>query len=121
MTAGEHQSETIVDQLGVGDVFEWVGGHWGLGQQVLFAGKRAVASDSVNCLVAGGRDQPRGGIDREPVASPAGQRDEPGLLQGILGRVEIPQQSHQSGQRPAPHLAVEPGGGRIEVVSSLAR
>jgi hypothetical protein len=49
------------------------------------------------------------------VAPPALERYEPGLLQDVLGEVEVPQRACEGGDRPAPHLSVEAGGRNLEV------
>jgi hypothetical protein len=60
----------------------------------------------VDRLVAGGRGDPGGGVARYAVARPALERDDEGVLDGLLGAVEVAERARQDSDR-LPRLAPE--------------
>src|SRR5207253_7727544 len=67
--------------------------------------ERPFATDAIDRAVAGGRDQPGAGIVRRPVTWPALGRDREGFLSGLLGEVEVAEETDQGGQHAGPLLA----------------
>ena len=62
--------------------------------------------------VAADEDQPGGGIARRPVLRPVLQRPQAGVLEGLLGRVEIAEIAQQRADRLGPgrgQRRVDPG------------
>jgi hypothetical protein len=95
VTAGEHQREALVrqrlvlpGQLGH-DLLELAG------QLGLLVAQHRLAPQPVDRAPAGGGEDPRGGVLGHPVARPAVQRDDVGVLDGLLGAVEVPERAGQ--------------------------
>ncbi len=68
-------------------------------------GEGALATDPVDCPVAGGHDQPGAGVRGLAVSRPTLRGDREGLLGGLLGEVEIAEVADQGGEHPAPLFA----------------
>ena len=75
-------------------------------QLLLLAAKGDVAADAVDRLVAPDIDQPGARIVRQFALRPALQRDRKGVLQHVLGQIEIADEADQRGHRP-PRLVAE--------------
>ena len=77
--------------------------------------ERAHAAQPVDRLAPRGRGQPRRRDGRHAVARPAGQRDGVGVLQGVLGQLELAAEMADEGrEHPRAVLAdgpLERGGG----------
>ncbi len=114
MAAREDQPEPLVGDLGLVDA---VGDHL-LGPllQVARPGglglpPRPLAPQAVDRPVARGREDPGQRRVRRPVARPAGERGRVGVLQRVLGAVDVAEDARQDRQRPPVLLADEPGDG----------
>ena len=66
----------------------------------LLAAKRDLPADPVDRLVASDIDQPGARIGRRIGGGPALQRDREGILQRVLGEIEIADEADQRRQRP---------------------
>jgi hypothetical protein len=71
-----------------------------------------LAPEPVECLVARGGGDPRTRVARCSVARPALQRHHEGLLDGLLGEVEVAEDADECGDRP-PRLAPEQAVGLL--------
>ena len=109
MTAGEDQAQPLVGNRGrlvhllllavrPVDVFEPP-------EELRLALEVSLAADAVDRPVAGDGDQPAGGIGRHAVAGPAVQGLRDGILQGVLGQIEVAQGADQRGEDAAVLLA----------------
>ncbi len=96
VAAGEDQAQLVVDQgpdlLGL--VGHLVAGGLGL---ALVAG--ALAADLVDAPVAGGRDDPAGGAGRQPALRPSFEGDDEGVLDRLLGEIDVAEEADQAGHR----------------------
>ena len=99
VAAGEHQAQAVV-----GHVVGWLLGQRLEREELLLA--HALAAQAVDRAVAGGGGDPGAGVAREAVGGPALERDDPCLLHGLLGEVEVAEHPDQRGDRP-PRLAPE--------------
>ena len=102
MAAGEDQPQHVVVEHGV---VALVGRNVGveqhfMGQRGLLVAKRDLPANAVDRLVAPDIDQPRPRIGRRFSAWPALQCRRKGLLQYVLGEIEIADEADQRGQRP---------------------
>jgi hypothetical protein len=75
-------------------------------ERLLLATERDVAADAIDRLVAPDTDQPRAGIMRRLFLGPTLQRDRKGVLQRVLGEIEIADEADQRGER-SPRLGAE--------------
>ena len=102
MAAGEDQLEPLVlDHR----VVKLVHRHFGHLQLPGLFGQRPLASDPVDRPVARGDCQPRAGVGRDSVAGPALRGDRERLLGGLLGEIEIAEETDQRGKHPPPLFA----------------
>ncbi len=67
-----------------------------------------VATQPVYGLVPGGPQQPRTRMLRHPVFGPALKRRHEGVLEHVLGELEVAHRPHEGRQDPAPRLADDP-------------
>jgi hypothetical protein len=67
--------------------------------------QRPVAPDPVDCAVASGGDEPAPRILRRAVPRPTLGRDRECLLRGLLGELEIAEETDQRGDDAAPLVA----------------
>ena len=74
-------------------------------QQLRLAGERALAPDAVDRTVAGGGDDPGGGIPRGALAGPAFECGRERVLHRVLGELEVAEDANQDRDGPAPLLA----------------
>jgi hypothetical protein len=91
VAAREDQAEPLVrDHV-------WVIGFLGpeRGEQLGLALERPLAADPVDRAVAGGRQQPGAGVGGGAVARPALERGGEGLLDGVLGELDVAERSRQ--------------------------
>jgi hypothetical protein len=58
-------------------------------------------AEDVDGLEATGGDEPRERVTRQPVARPFLDRSREGLVQGLLGQVEVTDEPNERGQDPA--------------------
>ena len=114
VTAREDQPEPLVGDLRLVDS---VGDHL-LGPllEVARPGRlgrppRPLAAQAVDRPVARGREDPGQRRVRRPVARPAGERDRVGVLQRVLGAVDVAEGARQDRQRPPVLLADDAGDG----------
>jgi hypothetical protein len=110
VATGEDQPEAVV-------------GHGGLVDRVVVAirdgrdrlelgqlvGVATVAAQAVDRAVTGGRRDPRARVARRAVARPAGECELEGVLNGVLGEVEVAEDADQGRDR-APGLVPERAG-----------
>ena len=75
----------------------------GLGQR----GEAGAPANGVDGLEPAGRHQPRSGVGGDPVARPLFQRGPEGLVQRLLGEVEVTDQADERGEDPARFGAVD--------------
>ena len=90
-------------------------------QLALLAAKGDLPADPVDRLVASDIDQPGPRIGRRSGHGPAFQRDRKGILQRVLGEIEIADEADQRRQRP-PRLVTEyffDFGGGHAVISTV--
>jgi hypothetical protein len=113
MAAGENEAQPIVlDTLAVRPGRRILDGQiHGVGDVVQRVESLA-APETVDRLESAGRNQPRPGIAGNPVARPLFQRRTKGIVQGLFGRVEIPEQADEGCEHPA-------GFGEIDSVYGL--
>jgi hypothetical protein len=106
VTAREDQREPLVgDRAHV--VVLLIRGEFGQpGQLGPFCLKRPLTAEPVDRPVAGGGDDPRARAGRDSVAWPAFRRHGEGLLNGVLGEVEVAERADQDRYR-APELLPE--------------
>jgi hypothetical protein len=78
------------------------------GEQLALARQRLLAPQPVDRAVARRRDDPRARIGRDAVTRPALERCREGLLNRVLGEVEVAEDAGQDGDRAAPLVAVDP-------------
>ena len=102
MAADEEQSQYVVAIVGIveprGDLLL---GIVEIGQ-CLFVGQRLVARAAAHRVdggIASDEDQPGDGIARRPVLRPCLQCPEAGVLECLLGRVEVTEIAQQGGHR----------------------
>ena len=103
MAAREHQSQSLVrDRRLV------VGGRLGhllqRGQQLAFSLEGPFAADPVDRRIPGGRDDPRAGVGGDAGLRPALERGREGLLDRILGSLEVAEGAGQEGYGASPLL-----------------
>ncbi len=87
------------------------------------AGEPPVAPQAVDRAVARRRDDPGGRVGRNAVARPALERDRKGVLDRLLGAVEVPERAGEDGDRLsrlAPEQAVEDSEVRPQTLSAAA-
>ncbi|HZM94495.1 MAG TPA: hypothetical protein VFB92_13780 [Vicinamibacterales bacterium] len=101
MTAREDQSQTIVFERLLVD-----GDRIDRGLQLLRELRdRGVetrsSAEDVDGLEATGGDEPRERVTRQPVARPFLDRGREGLVEGLLGQVEVTDEPNERGQDPA--------------------
>jgi hypothetical protein len=79
----------------------------GLGhvEQACLGGQRPIAADAVDGPVAGSGDQPGARVGRRALAGPALGGDGEGLLNGLLGEVEVAEEADQGSEDLAPLVA----------------
>src|SRR6202012_5863840 len=68
-------------------------------------GQRPLASDPIDRPVARSDGQPRAGVGRDAVPRPALRRDCERVLGGLLGEVEIAEETDQRGEHAPPLIA----------------
>jgi hypothetical protein len=68
-------------------------------------GQRSIAADAVDRPVAPGRHEPGARVLGRPVPRPALGRQREGLLGGLLGEVEVPEEADQGCEDSSPLLA----------------
>jgi hypothetical protein len=102
MAAGEDQLEPLVLDHGVVKFVHRRSGHL---QLTGLLGQRPLASDPVDRPVARGDRQPSAGVGRDPIAGPALRGDRERLLGGLLGEIEIAEETDQRGYDPPPLIA----------------
>jgi len=105
VTAGEQQLEPLV---GNGRLVHLDLRRLGNVQQPCLLQAGPVASDAVDRPVARRRDEPRGRVDRDPVARPSLGGDRERLLSGFLGEVEVAEEADYRGEDTAPLVAEDP-------------
>jgi hypothetical protein len=115
VAAGEEQPQPVVRQRAVGQVVVGLSRHQQLEllQLLLVA---ALPAQAVDRAVAGGAHDPGAGVVRQPVARPALERHHEGLLDRLLGEVEVGEDADQGRHRPsrlAPEQAVGDLRGRF--------
>jgi hypothetical protein len=107
VAAREHECEPLVGnrRLGVG-----VGGHFGVEplQELALALEGALAADPVDGAIPGNGHDPRAGLRGDAVAWPALDGECEGVLDGLLGAVEVAEDAGQYGDC-APPLLPEDG------------
>src|SRR5262245_6129807 len=102
MAAGEDQPQHVVVEHGVRFLAWREGVELELMDQLLLlAAKGDIAADAVDRLVAPDIDQPGARVLRQLAGRPAFQRHRKGILQHILGEIEIADEADQRGHRPA--------------------
>jgi hypothetical protein len=74
------------------------------GQAVL---QGALAAQAIDCLAPGGRRDPGSGVVRLAVARPRGQRDGEGVLERVLGELEVTAEMADQRRQDAPGLLAE--------------
>jgi hypothetical protein len=84
-----------------------VGARRGRGQQPRLGRQRPFAPDAVDRAVAGGGDQPAGGIGGLAVLGPPLGGGREGLGGGLLGEVEVAEEADQRREDTAPLLTEE--------------
>jgi hypothetical protein len=122
VAAGEEQSQPIVRDrghvVGIG-LLRGRGERLELAQLFLVS---PITPEPVDRRVARRTDDPGGGIVRPTVSRPALERGREGLLDGVLGEIEVAEDPDQRGDRPprlAPEQAVDNGiGYRYERASA---
>jgi hypothetical protein len=102
MTAGEDQLQPLV---GKRPLLHLVLRGLGHVEQARLRGERAVATQAVDRAVAGGDREPGARIGRRAIARPALRGDCERLLNGLLGTVEIAEETDQAGEDAAPLVA----------------
>jgi hypothetical protein len=112
VAAGEDQLESFVGDHG----FLVVGQLLCTREQLGLAGERLLAADAVDRAVAGGRDDPRAGVRRCAVPRPALGRDDEGVLNRVLGKVEIAEDAAEN--RDAPCTLISIGAGELVYAAS---
>jgi hypothetical protein len=75
-------------------------------QQPRLGAQRPLAPDAVDRAVASGRDEPGDRVRRRALARPALGRDRERVLRGLLGEVDVAEETDERGQDAAP-LALE--------------
>src|SRR5207249_3009772 len=75
------------------------------GEGLLLAGQDALAAEPVDCLVPRGGDDPRARVRRDAVPGPPLECNGEGLLDGVLGEVEVAERMRECGDGTAPLLA----------------
>jgi hypothetical protein len=102
VAAGEDQLESLVGNgslLVLRDPF-------GAGEQLGLALERPLAADAVDRPVAGGRDDPRTRVRRDAVARPAFRGAYEGVLDRVLGEVEVAENAAEDRDRAGALVAV---------------
>jgi hypothetical protein len=100
VAAGEDQAQAVVrDGLGVGLGGLFPGED---GDGVAVARKRGLAAIAVDGLAQGGAQEPAGGAGRHPCPAPVHEGRGGGLLQRVLGALEIARAGDEGGQKPPP-------------------
>src|SRR5581483_541456 len=79
----------------------------------------ALSAEPVDRPVPRGRDDPRARAGGDAVPGPSLERDGEGLLDGVLGQVEVAKRVRESGDRTSPLLA-EDAGDRLRHAGALA-
>src|SRR5215218_2326877 len=102
MAAGEDELESLVlDRR----VVHLVLNRFGHLEQTGLRGEGAIAADAVDRAVARGRDKPGARIGGRPLVGPALGRDRERLLSGLLGEVEVAEETDQVGEDASPLVA----------------
>jgi hypothetical protein len=114
VAAGEHQLEPLVGDPG-GRLERLDPREGGVGDRGCERGEAALAPQPVDRPVARGGCDPGRRVGRNAVARPALERDDEGVLDGLLGAIEVAERARQDGDRLpglAPEQAVDgcPGG-----------
>ena len=92
----------------------WLGVRVQPGRLCLAAVAGRLPPQAVQCLVAGRGDDPAAGVGRHPGGRPASRGDGKGLLDRLLGKVDITEEADQNGHRTSRALPVGPlDGGSI--------
>ena len=113
MAAGEDEAQPVVLEA----LVVLVGGVGGRlvvepgGELAEQAVEPGTSPEPIDRLEAAGRDEPGARVGRRPVPGPALDRGHEGVLEGLLGEVEVAQQADQGGQdlaRLGPVEAVDP-------------
>jgi hypothetical protein len=105
VATGEQELESLVGKY---RLFQDVLGGFRDLEQAGLRGERAIAPDTVDRPVAGGRQEPRAGIGGQPVAAPALGNERERLLGGFLGEIEVAEEADQGRENPAPLAAEDP-------------
>ena len=108
VTAGEHQAEEVVlDGGGLGQLALELAGQ---GHRVAFLHVPAVlTAEQVDGLAAGGDVEPRRRVLGRPGAGPHLERGDTGVLQGVLGQLQVADLAGEDGQQPAALAPQDPG------------
>jgi hypothetical protein len=103
MAAGEDQPQAVVsDQWRVLWQGILLGGRWlERLELLLLLGAAALAPEPVDCLVARGGRDPGARVVRDAALGPDLQGDDEGLLDRVLGEVEVAENADQRGDRPS--------------------
>ena len=112
MAADEQQPQDVVAVVGAVEPLGERGlGVLEIGEHLLVRQRLLLrpAAHRVDRRVAADEDQPGGGIARRAVLRPVLQRPQAGVLEGLLGRVEIAEIAQQRRHR------LRPGGGERRV------
>ena len=104
MAAGEDQPQPIVRDGAVVDLVLLAQGHERLELAHLVL-EPAGPPDPVDGLVAGRGRDPRAGVARQPALRPHLERDQEGVLDGLLGEVEVAEDADERRDRPSRLLA----------------
>ena len=105
MAAREHQREALV---GHGVLLLGQLGHALLelaGELGLLGAQHRLAAQAVDRPALRGREDPRARLVGGPVLRPAIERDDVGVLDGLLGPVEVAEVADQAGEDAAPLVA----------------
>jgi hypothetical protein len=90
-------------------------------EQLGLARERLLASNPVDRAVPRRRDDPRTGIRRQPVSGPSLERGREGVLNGILGELEVAEDPDENRNGTAPLLAEDQLDRRCRDPSQSAR
>jgi hypothetical protein len=101
VTTHEHELEPLVLDDPLVPLILRCLGHF---EQTGLPGQRAFAADVVDRAVSRGRDQPRTRIRRRSIPWPAFGGDREGVLNGLLGEIEIAEKADQMSEDTSPLL-----------------